>query len=425
MTQSTFRVVSLSHERAPVEIRELIHLDEQVSNRLLQRLKEVLDIGESMIFSTCNRTEIYYRDKADRSNDLIKLLCVEKGIEHATQYLPYFRIINEEKEAVRYLFRVSMGLHSQVLGDLQIASQIKQAYRASHELDLAGAFLHRLLHTVFHANKRVHQETPFRDGAASVSYASTELAAELVSHTIEPSVIVLGLGEMGRDVARNLDPERFSRIALCNRTRSKAEALANELPGTVVEDMDKLPELINRYDVVIAAVSVDKPLVVPSLLHERLSSQILIDLCVPRAIDPAVDALPHVVRFAVDDIRNRTEAAIERRRAAIPQVEAIIEQELEGFEDWSRQLSISPTIHKLKAALEEIRKEQMARFLKRASEEEAQLVDEVTRSMMNKLIRMPVLQLKDACKRGQEEELIDLINDLFNLENQPVPSDKK
>ncbi|MEZ4685073.1 MAG: hypothetical protein R3B47_03140 [Bacteroidia bacterium] len=144
-----------------------------------------------------------------------------------------------------------------------------------------------------------------------------------------------------------------------------------------------------------------------------------------RAIDPAVDALPHVVRFGVDDIRNRTEAAMQRRREAIPQVEAIIEEELLGFEDWSRQLSISPTIHKLKAALEEIRKEQMARFLKRASEEEAQLVDEVTRSMMNKLIRMPVLQLKDACKRGKEEELIDLIHDLFNLENQPVPPDKK
>jgi glutamyl-tRNA reductase len=425
MAQSTFRVVSLSHERAPVGIRELIYLDEQVSNGLLQRLREMLNISEAMIFSTCNRTEIYYRDEQDRSKDLIKLLCIEKGIPDADQYLPYFRVINDEEEAVRYLFSVSMGLHSQVLGDLQIASQIKQAYRASHELEMAGAFMHRLLHTIFHANKRVHQETPFRDGAASVSYAAAELAAELVSHTIEPSVLVLGLGEMGRDVARNLDPERFSRIALCNRTRAKAEELCSELPGTMVEDMEELAAHINRYDVVIAAVSVDKPLVVPSLLHKRLSSQILIDLCVPRAIDPAVDALPHVIRFAVDDIRNRTEAAIQRRKEAIPQVKAIIEEELIGFSDWSRQLSISPTIHKLKAALEEIRKEQMARFLKRASEEEAQLVDEVTRSMMNKLIRMPVLQLKDACKRGQEEELIDLLNELFNLEEKPVATDKK
>lgn len=424
MTQAAFKVVSLSHERAPVEIRELIHLNEGVSHALLLRLKEVLNIQEALIFSTCNRTEIYYRDEQDHSLDLIKLLCTETGITDTTSYVPFFNVINDELEAARYLFRVSMGLHSQVLGDIQIASQIKGAYRVAHEIGMAGAFMHRLLHTIFHANKRVQQETPFRDGAASVSYAAAELAAELVSHSHDPSVLVLGLGEMGNDVARNLDPERFAHIGLCNRTTSKAEALLAEIPNAVVEEMSQLESFINRYDVVVAAVSVSQPIIVPALLHKRLASQVLIDLCVPRAIDPAVDSLPHIVRFAVDDIQNRTEATLARRREAIPQVERIIEEELAGFGDWSRQLSISPTIHKLKAALEEIRKEQMARFLKKASNEEAQLVDEVTRSMMNKLIRMPVLQLKDACKRGEEDEMIDLLHDLFNLENQQEPSDK-
>ncbi|MFK7971858.1 MAG: glutamyl-tRNA reductase [Bacteroidia bacterium] len=424
MSQVAFRVVSLSHERAPVAIRELIHLDEQVSNTLLQRLRDVLGITEAMIFSTCNRTEIYYRDAYDHAEALIKMLCMEKGITDAKQYQDYFRVINSELEAVHYLFKVSMGLHSQVLGDIQIASQIKQAYRVAHELGMAGAFMHRLLHTIFHANKRVQQETPFRDGAASVSYAATELAAELVSHVADPSVLVIGLGEMGRDVARNLDQDRFARIGLCNRTRSKAETLAKEVPQSCVEDMEALSTVVNRYDVVIAAVSVEKPLITAELVKNRIASQILIDLCVPRAIDPDVDNLPQIVRFAVDDINNRTQATLEIRKEAIPQVEAIILQELDAFFDWSRQLSISPTIHKLKAALEEIRKEQLAKFLKRASDEEAQLIDEVTRSMMNKLIRMPVLQLKDACKRGEEEEMIDLLNGLFNLEEQSVRTDK-
>jgi glutamyl-tRNA reductase len=421
---SGLRAVSLSHTHAPVNIRELIYLPEAACKALLIKLQEILAVEEALIFSTCNRTEVYYVAERDLSQEIIKILAIEKGIADPQPYLDYFDIFEEEEAAVRYLFEVSMGLHSQVLGDLQISNQIKQAYRWSNDLNLAGAYLHRLLHTIFHTNKRVQQETPFRDGAASVSYASTALGAELVANFRNPKALVIGLGEMGRDVARNLDGDLFADIYLCNRTRSKAEALALET-GAQVLDLEEMPERLGDFDLIISCVSVDSPLIRPGLLQgAHLRTQYLIDLCVPLSIAPEVEALPHVVLFNVDDIHARTQAVLGRRQEAMAGVKRIISEEMKGFLEWRKQLIISPTIHKIKGALEQIRKEEMARFLKNASEEEEQLVENVTRGILNKFMKLPVLQLKDACKRGEQDELIDLIHDLFDLERSRAKAEK-
>ncbi|RMG30684.1 MAG: glutamyl-tRNA reductase, partial [Bacteroidetes bacterium] len=229
-----FSVVSLSHQKAPVAIRELIYLPEQACRKLLVDFRDILGLEEVLLFSTCNRTEVYYRGGRDFSEEIIQLICIENGIDSWREYLPYFRIIREEEAALAYLFEVSMGLHSQVLGDLQIASQVKHAYRWTHEAGMASAYLHRLMHTIFHTNKRVQQETPYRDGAASVSYAAAELAAELCSQFEAPRALVVGLGEMGRDVARNLDPTIFDAIHLMNRSYSKAAKLATETGHTAL-----------------------------------------------------------------------------------------------------------------------------------------------------------------------------------------------
>lgn len=412
-----FTVISLSHKSAPVDIRELIYLPEETCRELLVRFKEMLGIEEALIFSTCNRTEVYYISEQDLSHEIIKILCASKGINKSQKYSPYFQIIKEEGAAVRYLFEVSMGLHSHVLGDLQISNQIKKAYIWANEASMAGAYMHRLLHTIFHANKRVHQETPYRDGAASVSYAAAELATELTPHLQEPKVLVLGLGEMGRDVALNLDGEHFEEIAFMNRTFAKAENLAFQA-GAKAIPLSELKSQIGYYDVIISAVSVDTPLITVDLIdaHQAMRSQFVIDLCVPRSVAKEVESLPQVVLFNVDDINSRTAKVLARRQAAIPQVHQIIEEEVVSFLEWRTQLSISPTIQRLKEALEQIRKEELARYFKRASESEIMLLDRVTRGMVNKILKLPVLQLKEACKRGNPEELIEALNDIFNLE---------
>lgn len=413
-----FSVVSLSHFRAPVDIRELIYLPEQSCRDLLISFRDSLGIREAMIFSTCNRTEVYYRADTDLSEEIIKMLCIEKGVERPERFIPYFHVITEEEEALIYLFEVSMGLHSHILGDLQIANQVKQAYVWANDAEMAGAYLHRLMHTIFHTNKRVHQETPYRDGAASVSYAAAELTAALTNHLEAPRVLVVGLGEMGRDVALNLDLNVFGQVHLMNRTFSKAQKLAAEL-GVEAVPFEEFEQRLPHYDAVVSAVSVKEPLITAELVENLTThSQVVIDLCVPRSVAREVEALSHILLYNIDEINSRTAKVLARREQAIPQVKEIIQTELSGFLEWRTQLSISPTIHRIKGALEKIRKEELARYLKHASEEESELLDSVTRSMINKILKMPVLQLKEACKRGDPEGLIDVINELFNLEQE-------
>ena len=419
-----FRAVSLSHLRAPVEIRELIYLQEDTCKSLLGKLKDLLGVKEAMVFSTCNRTEVYYTSEEDLSQDIIKSVCVEKGILETNRFFQYFDVY-EEVEAVPYLFEVSMGLHSSVLGDLQISSQVKQSYIWAHEMDMAGAFLHRLMHTVFHTNKRVQQETPFRDGAASVSYAATELASSLSESFREAKVLVIGLGEMGSDVARNLVGEEFSQVTLINRTHDKAIALANEL-GFFQLPLSELDSAISSHNIIISSVSGESPLLTEDHFQSSpFHSQFVIDLSVPRSVSAKVDDLEKVVVYAIDDIQNRTSAVVAKREAAIPDVKHIITEEIYSFSDWRRNLSISPTIHRIKEALEQIRKDELGKFMKTASEEESELMEQLTKSMMNKVLKLPDLQLKAACRRGDPEGLKDIINDLFDLESTQLKSGKE
>ncbi|MBU1819963.1 MAG: glutamyl-tRNA reductase, partial [Bacteroidetes bacterium] len=184
-----FKSVSISFRTAPLEIREQIALNEEEAKALMLRIKDFFEVSDVLVVSTCNRTEIYYTSPRDMNSDFTTLLLIHKGLTDTEQYTPYFEQYTEGGDAVRHLFEVATGLHSQVVGDMQIPNQIKQAYQWSADLNMAGPFLHRLMHTIFFANKRVAQETSFRDGAASASYAAVELVDSL---TIDPKILVVG-----------------------------------------------------------------------------------------------------------------------------------------------------------------------------------------------------------------------------------------
>ncbi len=418
--QESMKAISLSHKKASVGIREQMHLSNGATRNLLSRIKQVFDLEEAFVLSTCNRTEIYYSSDEDLSLEILKLLCLEKGIADAEEFIPYFQFIYDEETVVRHLFRVAMGLESQVIGDLQISNQIKTSYGAAAEMEMAGPFLHRLLHTIFHANKRVQQETAYRDGAASISYACGELVKDLTQSHQEASVLIIGLGEMGRDVARNLGKVP-SRLALINRTDLKAQELAAELDAEFIP-YDRLYDVLGEFTVIVSAVSGDAPIIrrehFPN--HTRFAQKFLVDLCVPRSVASDVERISGFVVYDIDEIKTETDRTISRRKAAIPAVEAIIETEMIGFKVWRKELGITPVIQRFKDALEEIRHEEMARYLKKCTAEEARLMDAVTKGMVNKIIKLPVLQLKAACKRGEEESLAEVLNDLFNLEPKAV-----
>jgi glutamyl-tRNA reductase len=290
---------------------------------------------------------------------------------------------------------------------------------------MAGPFLHRLMHTIFFANKRVVQETSFRDGAASISYAAKELADDLTTGNREPRVLVLGVGEIGQDVCLNLVNSRLANAKILNRTVEKAQKLA-ERCGFEYGSIDQLASEIATADVIISSVSGNAPLVTAEMIRSLKinSHKYFIDLSMHRCVESAVEDIAGTVVYNLDDIREKTNEALEKRKASIPHVQAIISEAKREFSDWSREMVVSPTIQKLKNTLEQIRKEEIARYIKNAKPEEADMLEEMSKSLMQKILKYPVLHLKAACKRGEAESLSEILNELFNLDSHPEKSGK-
>ena len=412
-----FRALSLSHKTAPVQIRELISLDEESIHRVLLKLKEFFSLGDALILSTCNRTEVYYSHDLDLSTEIIKLIGLEKGLSDVINYLEYFEVFNKDRQAISHLFKVAIGLEAQVIGDVQISNQVKRAYQTAADLDMAGPFLHRLMHTIFFTNKRIVQETAFRDGAASLSYATIELIDSLTSNIYQPRILLIGVGEIGEDVAKNMVHLPDAKVKITNRTLLKAEEIATPL-GFEVIPFENCLEAMRESDVIICSIMKNEPFITKELVKQFdiQSYKLLVDLSVPRSIETSVEDIPGVVLYNVDNIRSKASEALEKRLSAIPKVEDIIEESIEEFYNWKKEMMVSPTINKLKQSLEQIRQEELARFLKKADQKQFDLIDKITKSMMQKILKVPVVQLRAACKRDEAEEMIDIISDIFDLE---------
>ncbi|MCX2743423.1 glutamyl-tRNA reductase [Mangrovivirga sp. M17] len=412
-----FKSLALSYKNTPLEIREMVALSETEIKQLLARFKELTNAEDFLILSTCNRTEFYYSSEEILNDLIITELSLLKGLSNSKKLAEYFETIADNNLAVERLFRVSMGLEAQVVGDIQISNQVKRAYQWCADEEMAGPFLHRLMHTIFFTNKRVVQETPFRDGAASVSYASSELVEDLKNTMVNPTILVVGLGEIGIDVCRNLAGTTDCEIIVVNRTQSKAEAIALEC-GFKSDKLENLPDLVDKAQIIISSVSSQEPIIIPGMIKHSVVAKYFIDLSVPRSIDTSVDNISGCMVYGIDDIQAKATSALDRRLEAIPLVEDIITESITEFNDWAKEMVVSPTIKKFKSALEDIRKEELARYLKKASEEEMKIAEQITKSMMQKIIKLPVIQLKAACKRGEADTLIDVLNDLFNLEKE-------
>ncbi|MEP0271935.1 glutamyl-tRNA reductase [Ekhidna sp.] len=407
-----FKALGLSYKNTPIEIREKVTFSELESSDFLLKLKEMFSIEEALLVSTCNRTEIYFSSDASKEDEILSLIASFKNIslKVLSEHINQFNSI----EASEHLFKVALGLESQVLGDIQISNQVKRAYQQSADLNLAGPHLHRLMHTIFFANKRVVQETRLQDGTASVASVAVDLIKGFIDNISGPRIALIGLGEIGQNVLDNLNSEEAT-ITLVNRTKSKAVKLAEDKNLSVCDYSD-LDEVLSNNDVIISAVSSSSPIVSAKNFKEDSIHKLLIDLSVPRSLNTDLEGVPGISLYNVDQLTERTLKARSVREQSIPDAERIVKEELKGFGNWKNEMGVSPTIQKLKNALNQIRKEELARH-KKLSDKEMELLDVVTKSMIQKVIKLPVLQLKAACKRGEAETLVEVLNDLFNLES--------
>ena len=413
-----FKSVSISHRTAPLTIREMVALNEEESKAFAIKCKDLFGLSELLIVSTCNRTELYYTTQQNISEDLVKALLIEKGIEISSEFLNYFKHLTETEDSLRHLFEVATGLQSKVVGDLQIPNQIKKAYQLAADLNLAGPYLHRLMHTIFYSNKRVAQETSFRDGAASVSYATVALAEELSQAIPQPKVLILGLGEIGLDVCKNMEEKDFAEFTVMNRTQEKAEKIAQGMPFRVAPFSD-LWEEISKADIIISSVRTENPIITLEEIKKLqvLSFKYFIDLSVPRSIEDGIEKNPGILLYNIDSLKERADEALAARMASVPDVRLIIDESIISFNDWSKEMEVSPTIHKLKNALENIRKEEINRHIKGLNKDEIEKLEKITANLVQKIMKQPILHLKAACKRGESEKMVDILNELFNLEH--------
>ncbi len=377
----------------------------------------MLGLKELLVVSTCNRTEFYYSSEKKLDKELVKLVASLKGLNSENIY-KYFDSLSNPESAILHLFNVSIGLESQVVGDLQIINQVKRAYQLSVENEMAGPFMHRLLHTIFYTNKRVVQETAFKDGAASVSYIAFETLLESVSEIYQPKILLLGTGEIGREVAKHLSSNGIKNVWVINRTYEKAEALAQEFHFETAP-IEQLWHHVTDSHVIVSSVNTEKPI----LTFERMKSisipysLTLLDLSVPRSVEPEIETLPGVFLYNIDQINTRTQQTLHSRLNAIPDVMRIIEEAYSEFVAWSEENNFSPVIQKIKASLESIRVRKISKHLKQLNEGELKKVEDITKEILEEVLSRHVRELKSACQRGNAEQLVDILSHLFDVEN--------
>ncbi|MHC2990375.1 glutamyl-tRNA reductase [Pontibacter sp. HJ8] len=419
--QNQFKVLTLSYKHAPIAVREAVSLNEISSKNLLDKIREFTGAQDVLVLSTCNRTEVYYASEKDLSREIIKLIAIEKGFIVTQEISAYFSHITRHEDAVQHLFYVVLGLESQVVGDMQILNQVKKAYQWSADVNMAGPFLHRLLHTIFYTNKQVVNQTAFFDGAASVSYATVELVEELTQGIADPRVLMIGVGEIGANVCDNFGKSSVSNVTIVNRTHHKALELAQKTNSKAVY-WENVWEEIAKADVVISSVPGDCFFISLDEVAKQgiTSSKFFVDLSMPRSIDSEIETLPGAYVYNVDSIRNRATEALATRLAAIPQVKELIAEAITEFQAWTREMAMSPALQQFKNRLEEIRQQEVARYTKKLDAADKEIVEAITKNILNKIVKLPALELKAACQRGESEALLEGLSALFNLEKQEV-----
>ncbi|APA91447.1 MULTISPECIES: glutamyl-tRNA reductase [Myroides] len=346
---ATFYAVGLSYKKADAEMRGKFSLSDEAKDNLLTQAKNE-GIESLIVISTCNRTEIF--GFAQHPFELIKLLC-----DNSNGTVDDFRnvaYVYKTKEAIEHLFRVGTGLDSQILGDFEIISQIKNAFYLAKEKELTTNYFERLVNAVIQASKRIKNETELSSGATSVSFASVQYIMDHVEDISNKNILLFGTGKIGRNTCENLVKHtKNDHITLINRTKEKALEVAGKF-NLIVKDYADLQAEIRKSDVLIVATGAQKPTVDKVLLN-LTKPLVILDLSIPKNVSDDVTEIEGVELIHLDYLSQMTDKTIERRREFIPQAEEIIEEIMSEFIAWTKMRKFAPTIHALKSKLEQIK----------------------------------------------------------------------
>jgi glutamyl-tRNA reductase len=423
-------LAGLNHRTAPIELRERLAYSDASLPSALNALTSRPGVSEAAILSTCNRTELYAlcSDPA-REGYLLRYLSESHSVPiselagHCYQY--------QDGEAAAHLLRVTCGLDSLVLGEPQILGQVKDAFAVAVQCTSIGPVLNGLFRAAIATGKRARTETDIGKGGFSIGHAAVDLAKAIFGDLEASKVLILGAGKMSELTAKHLLATGIHVVFVANRTLDKATAMANRLGGKAIR-YDEFPQMLEAADIVISSTAAPNHILTcdsiqPALKNRRGRPLFLIDIAMPRDIDPAVAELDNVFLYDIDDLESVVEDMAKGREAERPKVELIIQDAMAEFMSWLRSLEAAPIISQLKQKHEEIRQTELARLrnqLPNMTTEAWERIELATKSMVNRIGKQPIERLKESASARDEKlsgSLLDAAYDLFGLTPEMSP----
>jgi len=414
--------ISINHRNSPVELREELHLNREEIIDYIPRLKNYL--SEGFVLSTCNRTEIFGYPESEKVDvdGIINSLKDFKPVKNFNDknYDRYFSC-----GAVKHIFSVSTGIDSLILGDSQILGQVKEAIELSKDLDFAGATTNRLFDTAIKVGRRAIKETLIGEGAVTVSYAAVQVIEKIFANLDKKHALVIGAGETGELAAVHLRDKGVGRITIANRTYEKAEKLAEKIHGDIIP-LKNVGEDLHHFDIVVSATSSSDYIIskddVKKMMRKRRGTPVcLMDIAVPRDIDPKVKDIENVFYNDIDSLQIIVKQNMKKREKEIPLVEEIIMDEMVSYFGWYNTLEVVPTIKSIREFFEEIRQDELSKIRHKVTEDDYAKLENMTRRMVGRLLHNPTMKLKEVAESGANASQITahtiIAKELFGINN--------
>jgi glutamyl-tRNA reductase len=423
-------VIGASHRTAPVEVREKFVFGPSDIPPSLAHLRSSADVRESVLLSTCNRTELYLVEGEDDPVPAVTAMLQARLGSDPTSHL----YIRRDREAAAHLFRVAAGIDSMILGEAQIQGQVRDAWEISRSE--SGAMLNRLFQSALQVGSRVRTETTIGRGAASVSSASVQLARQIFGSLNGRRAMVLGAGETAELALECLAAEGVRTAMVANRTFDRADALARRYGATAV-NYDECWRKLHEVDLLICSTAAPHPVVTAAHVRPTLGQRgdhplCILDIALPRDVEPAVGGLDNVFLYDLDDLRAVVASSLDRRRADLPTAEQVIGSEAEKYWEWVAGLAVVPVLTAFRSEMDRLRERELEHALRRMpamDPEQREAVERFSRALMNKFLHEPSVRLRAAAANGRGLGIVDAVRYLFALDeragsapDEPIPS---
>jgi len=416
-------LVGLSHKTAPIDIRERLAIREDTVPQVLRELSRSLGFREAMILSTCNRVEVMAGPTLgdDSLTQLNDYLSRHHGLAPESLRSHLYSFTRED--LVNHVFHVAASLDSMVVGEAQILGQLKSAFSHSQEAGLAGVWLQRLMPHAFFVAKRVRSETHIGESSVSISSVAVELAVKIFGDLGGRSVLLLGTGKMGELAIRSLIAAGVGQIQVANRTREKAEVVAARFKGTAVP-FERLEDALVASDIVLVSTGADQYLLTRSLVEKavrrrRYDPVFIVDISVPRNVDPAVNSIETAFVYDIDDLQSVVDSHLQERNQEAEIAEQIVREEVRNFVQMMDRRNVGPLIHSLRRKLEKICLDELGREKENFTREDYQRIEKLMLRAAHRIAHPLMLQMKEGGKHPEHpSDPVHVISNAFQLDGE-------